>query len=142
MSLKLNSPLAIALCDLAVDAIDFGAGSGHVKIYDGTRPANPATAVTTQVLLIDFTLPEPAFGNAAAVTGGAAATANAITSVAAAAAGTASWFRVVDGAGTALFDGDVTATGGGGDLTMASTTITLAMDTGVTGFTYTQPKGY
>lgn len=142
MALKIIAALAVTLCDLVVDSIDIGAGSGHVKVYDGTRPASPATAVSTQVMLVDYTLPEPAFGNAVAVTGGATATAATISNTTAAASGTASWFRVFDGSGNAVFDGDITLTGSGGDLTMSALVITAGMDTGITGFTYTQPKGY
>jgi hypothetical protein len=141
MGLKIIAAAAIAICDALVDLIDSG-GAGHVKIYDGTRPTNPATAVTSQVLLADFTLPNPAFGNAAAVTGGAAATANAVTQVSGSAGGTASWFRVFNGSGTAIFDGDITVTAGGGDLTLSSVTIVSGNNVSITGFVYTQPKGY
>jgi hypothetical protein len=142
MALKIIAALAIVLCDAAVDAIDAGSGTAHVKVYDGTRPANPATAVTSQTLLIDFALPNPAFGAAGAVAGGALATANAVTSVAASATGTASWYRVIDRNGVAVWDGDVTATGGGGDMTVTSTSIVSGVDSSITSWTYTQPKGY
>lgn len=142
MSLKIIAALAIVLCDAAVDAIDAGAGVSHVKIYDGTQATNPATAITSQVLLVDFALPDPCFGNAGAVSGGALATANSITAVTASATGTATWFRVIDGNGAAVFDGTVTATGGGGDMTMTSTSIVSGVDTSVVSWTFTQPKGY
>lgn len=33
---------------------------GTVEAYDGTRPATPDTAITTQKLLVTFQLPDPA----------------------------------------------------------------------------------
>lgn len=40
------------------DLIDFGSGAGHVKIYTTPQPAAGA-AITTQTLLLDFTLNDP-----------------------------------------------------------------------------------
>lgn len=142
MALKFADLAAIAACNAIVDAIDAGASSGSVEIYNGTRPANPSVAVSTQTKLVDFVLPEPAFGNAASVSGGAAATANAVTPVNALAAGTATWFRVFDGDGNALFDGDVSDTTGSGDMKVSSTTIVSGIEVSIVSFTFTQPKGW
>ena len=58
--------------------------SSIIKIYDGTQPATPETAVTTQNLLATITLPaSPAFGAAA----NGVITANAISPVTIAASG-------------------------------------------------------
>lgn len=77
--------------------------SGTVKIYDGTRPAGPDTAITTQNLLATLTMGATAFA-AATGTGTVTKTANAITGANAVATGTATWFRAFNGA-TAIADG-------------------------------------
>lgn len=142
MALKFADSVAIAQCNAAVDLVDVGAGDGSVEIYNGSRPANPSVAISSQTKLVDFVLPATAFGNAAAVTGGAQATANAVTPVAAAATGTASWFRVFDGDGAALWDGDVTDTAGSGDMKVSSTSIVSAVEVSIVTWTFTQPKGW
>jgi hypothetical protein len=53
--------------------------------------------------------------------------------------GTAGWFRVLDSDNNALIDGTVTATGGGGDLTLATTAVTSGLDVSITALTLTQP---
>lgn len=142
MALKIADALAIILANAAVDALDVGAGSGSIEIYDGVQPANPGVAVTTQTKLVDFVLPEPAFGNAAAVSGGAQATAATISPVNALATGTATWFRAFDGADAPLFDGSVTDTAGAGDLKVTSTSIVSGVETAIVALTFTQPKGW
>lgn len=98
--------------DLVVDKIDQGAGVGLIKFYSGAIPANPETPATG-TLLATLSFSKPAFGSAI----GGISTAAAITNGSVASNGTVGWFRITDSAGTALFDGTVTATGGGGDLT-------------------------
>lgn len=142
MAIKISSALAIAQADLIVDAIDAGSGAGKLRIYDGTQATNPQTAVGAQVLLAEFTFSDPAFGAAGAVTGGALATASAIAAVVASASGTASWFRILDSNNLAVYDGTVTVTGGGGDLTVQSLSIVISTEVSITSLTYSQPKGY
>lgn len=142
MALKFADAVAIAACNAQVDLIDLGAADGSVEIYNGSRPANPSVAISSQTKLVDFVLPAVAFGNAVAVTGGAQATANAVDAVAAAANGTASWFRVFDGDGAALWDGDVSDTGGSGDMKVSSTTIVASVEVSIVSWTFTQPKGW
>lgn len=121
----------------AADAVCALANSGLVRVYTGAKPANPQTAASG-TLLATLTLNATAFG--AAATG--VATANAITSDSAAdALGTAGWFRVLKSdATTVLWDGDVTATGGGGDLTFATVSFVANAIIAITSFTYTQPE--
>ena len=141
MALKIAAALAIAMADLVVDAIDAGSGAGKLRVYSGTQAADPSVA-PSGTLLVEFTLADPAFGGATAVTNYARATVNAVTAVAASATGVATWFRAVDSAGVAVFDGTVTATGGGGDLTIQSTSIVSGTEVSVTSLTYNQPKGF
>jgi hypothetical protein len=57
------------------------------------------------------------------------------------AAGTAGCYIVEDASGDNVFVGDVTATGGGGSLELATTTISVGLSVDITSFTYTQPAG-
>lgn len=136
MTLTLSSAIRSALADVLVDALDAGSGPGTIQIRSGTRPAGPGTTATG-TLLATVTLADPAFGSASS--GVATLTDPAV--VTAVADGTASWFRALDSASTAVFDGRVTATGGGGDLTLATTTITTGLQVDITGGTITQPAG-
>jgi hypothetical protein len=92
--------LANAEADLGITPL---LNSGLLRIYDGTQPATGDTAITTQVLLATLTF--NATFAPAAVAG--VLTANAITSAAAVASGTATWFRACKSDGTAVFDGSV-----------------------------------
>jgi hypothetical protein len=49
------------------------------------------------------------------------------------ATGTATWFRVLDGSGSFVMDGAITVTGGGGDMTLNTTSITIGGPISVTG---------
>lgn len=136
MALGLSTSARNAACDAIVDLLDAGAGAGTIQIRSGTRPANPNTTATG-TLLATVTLIDPAFG--AASTGVATLTDPA--SVTGVAAGTASWFRALDSNSNAVMDGDVTATGGGGDLQLNTTTISVGLTVDITGGTVTMPIG-
>ena|SRR5690349_6129456 len=133
MPLRLSDSVRNAKVDAAVDTLDVG-GAGTIKIYTGAQPATPATAASG-TLLATVVLPSPAFGSAS----GGSATLNDPASVNAVASGTAGWARFSDGAGTARWDGDVTATGGGGVVTLSSTSLTSGAPVDITGGTYSQP---
>ena len=133
--------ISVAAQNASVNALtallNVASAAGHVKIYTGTQPASVATAATG-TLLSTLTLSVTAFGSASNGT----ATANAITSdTNAAASGTAGWFRAFDSAGTAVIDGSVTATGGGGDMTLNSTSIVAGGTVACSSWTITAPAG-
>lgn len=133
--MALNPTLSNAAASAAADAVTALVNSGFLDLYDGTQPATPDTAVTTQVKLARLTLNATAFG--AAVNG--VATANAITSDASAdASGTASWCRTLTSGGTAVFDGSVGTSGC--NLNLSTTAIVAAGVVAVSAFTYTQSK--
>ena len=127
---------SLTAANTALDAIntDINTGTGNalVRIYDGARPAYGGTATT---LLAELTCSDPAAGAAS----GRVLTFSAITQDASAnAGGTASWFRIVRGDGTtAVIDGSVTVTGGGGDMQLVTTTITALQPVQITAFTLT-----
>src|SRR5262245_596819 len=94
----------IALADIAVnaeaDAVAALLNNGYLRIYDGTKPANAAVAITTQVLLAELRFANPA-AFAAAVAG--VALGNVITDDSSADhTGTASWFRALKSDGTSV----------------------------------------
>jgi hypothetical protein len=125
------------MCNAAVDAIDAGPAAGVLEIRTGTQPASAQDAATG-TLLATVTLPDPAYG--AAATGAAAL--NDPGSVAGAAAGTAGWCRMRSSDDVHRIDGSVTATGGGGDLELSTTTISVGVTVDITGGgTFTVPAG-
>lgn len=128
--------LADAAKNASADAVAALCNAGLLRIYDGSQPADPDSAITTQTLLAELTFGNPAFGAAS----GGVATANAITPDSSAnASGTATWFRVVKSDGTTkVMDGSVgTATS---NLVLNSNVIVAGAVVACTDFTYTQPE--
>jgi len=140
MALKLGALAAQASADAVVDFIDTGTPASRLVIYDGAEPASPAAAVGSQNTLVSFELPDPAFGSAIDTVGGGQATAQPVAAVTAAATGTASWFRILNGDNVVVLQGSVTDTTGTGDLKVSSTSIVAGIEVSVISLTYTQPK--
>lgn len=121
----------------ALDAFCANFNNGTLKVYSGSVPTTADTALGAQVLLGTLTFGAAAFAAAAAKS----ASANAITQDSAAdATGTASFYRAfkVDGT-TVIEQGSVTATGGGGELQLNTTSIVLGGPIQVSAFTKTLP---
>ncbi len=118
----------------AVTALFNTGGAGTIKIYDGTQPATPATAITTQNLLVTLTFNATAFG----VSSAGVATANAIVSGTAGATGTPAWARLASGAGTAVMD--MTVGTSGTDIVLSSGTINSGNTVSISSFTLTHPQ--
>lgn len=125
-----------AIVDSVVDALDAGSGAGKVEIRTGSQPAD-ADDAATGTLLATCTLSDPAFGAAAS----GSASANAIAAVAAVATGTAGWFRALDSDNNKVLDGSVTATGGGGDMELNTTSLVSGVDVDLTSWSVTMPAG-
>lgn len=137
MATRINTGPAAAACNAVVDSLD-GASPGYIEIRTGAQPATVGTAATG-TLLGTLTLANPAFGNATTASP-AVATANAITSdTSADASGTAGWFRAYTSAGVGVIDGNITATGGGGDLTLDTTSIVAGGTIAMTSWTVSHP---
>jgi hypothetical protein len=132
MAIRLSTTARSAAADAVVDLIDAGAAAGTLKIYSGSvgTTANDTPAGT---LLATVAWADPAFGAASS----GVATATDPVSVNASATGTAGCFLVEDSNGNNVFDGTVTATGGGGDLTLSSTSLVSGSPVDITSFTYT-----
>jgi hypothetical protein len=120
-----------SLRNAQLDAITTFAGSGaKLRIYDGTRPATGGTVTT---LLAEFTLGSP-FAPAASA-GVLSPTLPSNTT--GAAAGTATWFRVVKADGTThVIDGSAGTSGT--DLVLNTATISSGVAVSVTAFTITR----
>lgn len=118
-----------------LDAFETAAGTAALlKIRSGAQPATCATADSGTVLA-SITLPSDWM---AAASGGTKAKSGTWQDASADATGTAGHFRIYDSAGTTChMQGSVTATGGGGDMTLDNTSIAAAQVVTVTGFTLT-----
>lgn len=116
-----SAALKTAILTAVNDALNAGTGAATIKLYTGTKPASPDTAVTTQTLLGTLVCSDPA-GTVA----GGSLTFGPITSDSAAdASGTATWLRIADSDGVAVFDLDVTVTGSGGAAQMNTTSVVV-----------------
>lgn len=83
-------------------------GGGSLTIYDGTAPATPDTAITTQVALVSFLIPSPA-GTSAAGT----FTGDGLDAALCLASGNATWARSYDIMGDPVADWPVGLDGSG-----------------------------
>lgn len=135
-----NFKIAAVLANAAVDdGTNKGIGplfnSGFIDIYDGTQPADPSVAISTQTLLATLTFGATAFGTGSA----GVITANAIGSGTGLAASTATWFRTYKSDHTtALADGSVgTATA---DIVLTTTSIVIGATVSLSSWTITEPN--
>ena len=127
--------LGTSVRNARLDAIETNIGTTPIlKIRSGAAPANCAAADTGTVLAT-LTLPSDWM---AAASGGTKALSGTWQDTSADATGTAAHFRIYESTGvTCLLQGTVTATGGGGDLELNSTSISLGNAVVITGFTLT-----
>jgi hypothetical protein len=135
MTTRLPDASQQAAADAVVDRIDVG-GAGSLKIYTGSQPAD-ADTTPAGTLLVTIALAATAFGSASSA--GTATLASTPRTGTAVAAGTAGCFEVLSGGGLKVFQGTVTATGGGGDLTVDNTSIASGQTVNISSLTYTQP---
>ena len=126
---------SVAARNAALDAIETATGTSAIlRIRTGSEPATCATADSGTVLA---TLNLPSDWLAAA-SSGTKALSGTWQDTSADATGTAGHFRVYDSTGaTCHIQGSVTATGGGGDMTLDNTSIASGQQVNVTGFTLT-----
>lgn len=127
--------LSVAVRNARLDAIETTVGvSAVLKIRTGAQPGACATADSGTVLAT-LTLPSDWMSAASA---GAKAKAGTWEDASADATGTAAHWRLYASDGTTCHaQGTVTATGGGGDMTVDSTSFTATQAFTVTSFTLT-----
>lgn len=136
MATRISTAAQNAACDAIVDLVDGGASPGYVEIRTGAQPATANTAASGSVLAT-ITYSDPAFGASSA--GTATADITPALTVAASGTGTAGWFRVYESGGTGIYDGAITVTGGGGDMTVNTTSLVATVNFTITAQTVTMP---
>ncbi len=126
--------LSVAARTAMAAAIETTVGpSPLLRIYSGAQPANCAAAASG-TLLAEMALPSDWSTQAT----GVLTMAGTWQDASANAAGTAGHYRLTDTAGTTCHEqGSVTATGGGGDLTLDNVVIESAQQVVVTSWTRT-----
>jgi hypothetical protein len=138
---------SVTLRNAMLDAIETTISTTpKLQIYSGSAPATCATAASG-TKLAEFTLDSDWASAASSGTktmiksASALSTSNYYTTTAVAGAPTnAGYYRIVDSAGTTCHEqGTVTATGGGGDLTLDNISIASGQEVRVTGFVKTAP---
>lgn len=123
---------SVAARNGALDAIEVAAGvSAILKIRSGAAPANCGTADSGTVLAT-LNLPSDWMG---AASGGSKAKSGTWQDASADASGTAGHFRIYASDGTTCHvQGSVTATGGGGDMTLDNTSIASSQSVTISSF--------
>jgi hypothetical protein len=114
--------------------VDAGSGPGKIRIYSGTAPANADAALSGNTLLAELPLSDPSFPAASSGTLTLDVT-PVPEDTSADATGTATFFRILDSDNNPVMQGTVSATGGGGDLQLNTTSIVAAGPVRVTSLT-------
>lgn len=117
----------------SLDSIETTIGTSAIlRIRSGTVPANCAAADSGTVLAT-ANLPSDWLADAS---GGSKGLSGTWQDASADATGTAGHFRIYDSGGTVChIQGTITATGGGGDLTVDNTSLASGQSVSITGFT-------
>jgi hypothetical protein len=133
MAIKYTTALRTTRITDVLNAIDAG-DAALIKIYGGSQPAGPDTAVTTQPLLATLTCS----ATSGTVSNGVL-TFNTITADSSADTdGTAYWARITTSAGAAVADMSVGTTGSGADLILSTTTIVAGGEVSITSGSITE----
>lgn len=127
--------LSVACRNAGLDAYETAVGASPIlKILSGSQPADCATAETGTVLAA-LTLPSDWM---TAASNGSKGKSGTWQDSSADATGTAGYFRIYDSTGTIChMQGDVTATGGGGKMTVDNVSFAAGQSFTVTGFSLT-----
>ena len=126
---------SVAVRNARLDVVETTIGaSPKLRILTGAKPADCAAAQTgTQ--LVEVTCPAD-WLNAAS---GGQKTLAGVWTATAGASGTAGYYRITDSSGTVCHEqGTITATGGGGDMTVDNTSIANGQTVTVTTKTFTE----
>lgn len=126
---------SVTVRNAQLDAVETTVGAAPLlRIYSGSAPANCAAAASG-TLLAEATLPSDWM---AAASSGSKALSGTWQDASANATGTAGHWRLYESGGTTCHaQGTVTATGGGGDMTLDNTSIASAQSVTITSFTIT-----
>jgi len=126
--------LSTTVRNARLDAVETAIGtSPQLRLYTGAVPASCATAASG-TLLATITLPSDWLS---AASNGSKAMAGTWSGTGSA-AGTAGYYRIYDSTGTTChLQGTVTATGGGGDMTLDNTSIASSQAVSVSSYSLT-----
>lgn len=137
--MSVKNSVAVRNARLQADETTIGT-SPYLRLYNGTEPASCAASLSGNTLLAEGQLPSDW---QAAPSSGSAAKSGTWTLTGQSGAGTgtnATFYRIYASDGTTCHEqGSVTATGGGGDMTLDNTSIANAQ--GVTVSTWTKTAG-
>ena len=132
MAVTHSTTIRNGIANYVVDALDAGDAAKLVIRTTGTV-GSPGTEVAT------LTFSDPAFGNAGASVAGRA-DANTITEDSSATGGTAATATLQTSADAVCVHCSVTATNGGGDITLSSVTIGAGDTVRISSLTYAAPS--
>jgi len=126
---------SVAVRNAQLDTMENTVGTSPIlRIFTGSPPADCA-ASSTGTLLVEMALPSNWLNdasNGSKTIAGGPWQANAI------ATGTAGYFRIFNSAGTVChLQGNITITGGGGDMILDNTSIATGQSVSITAFTVT-----
>jgi len=136
MATRLSTAARNAASNAVAGLIDADVGAGALVIRTGAQPAS-AEDPATGTILATFAFADPA--TTAAVVGVSTFDTTPVLTTTGVATGTAGWFRITDNSGDTVMDGSVTATGGGGELELNTTSITTGVTVEITAGTLTTP---
>lgn len=126
--------LSTSARNAALDALETAIGTAPtLKIWSGTIPASAAAADGAGAVLATMALPSDWLAPAS---GGSKGLSGTWQDLAADSTGTAAHYRIYQGA-TCHWQGSVTATGGGGDMTLDNVSIASGQTITVTSFNIT-----
>jgi len=131
MALAIDDAIRTTMVTAISNAIDAGVGAGLIRIYDGVQPAKGGAATT---LLAELTFTDP---SATSIATGVLTFDTITQDSSANATATATWFRMLTSAAAFVLDGTVTATGGGGDMTLTTTSIVATQPVSISSATIT-----
>lgn len=135
MAINLSTAAQNAIVNAITALMDADVGAASIQLRTGASPG--ANNAATGTLLATLAFNDPSF--AAAILGVATMDNTPVLSTTGVAAGTAGYFRITDNSGDVIMDGTITVTGGGGDLEMNTTTISVGLTVEITAGTITEP---
>jgi len=133
--------LSVRVRNARGDALETTIGaSPKLRFYSGAKPANCAAA-RSGTLIAEIALPADWLTAASAGVKSLAGTWAGVGAAAAGAGSNVGHYAIMDNAGTNCDEqGDVTITGGGGDMTLDNINIATGQAVTVTSFTHTEPQ--
>lgn len=126
MTLTVHSRHADARHTGSIADLDTGTGNAAIRIYGGTRPATPATAPSS-AMLVEIILTKPC----GSVSGGLLTLTQSADGLIAE-TGTATWARIVNGDGATAFDCDAGQGAGAWEVQLAQVLLYAGGDARIT----------